>query len=213
MSGPRADATGGQGTRSSTVLVLVLALAFPGTAALAKGAGSGKGGQGSHNQPTTMPSAASAVEQLEGLSISGTKISGLNGAQMMATMPMSQTTMALPSSSPTVMKTATGSQTAPTLSFLIPTLMATSPQNPALAARATAMITNGHSSIRHSSAPTATSTPTTTSWASSGTVWPTADVAAGASRSRGGKGSSMSKPAALPAWPAIDTSARTSPPH
>jgi len=208
MSSPRADEAARQGTRSSALLVLVigLALAFPGAAAMAKGAGSGKGAQGSHNsQPTTMPPAASAV-QLEGMSISGTKISALNGAQMMATMPMSQTTMASPSTSPTVMRAATGSQTAPTLQFMVPTLMATSTQNPALAARATAMITNSRSSIKHSSMQK-TSMPTTTSWASSGTVWPTADVASSASRSRG---KSSSKPAALTTWPAVDTSASAS---
>jgi hypothetical protein len=193
MSDPRASIT------SPIMFALMLVLACVATGAMAKGAGFGKGSQPAHSQPTLMSTGAGSSALLGMPPSSGAKATAPKGAQVMATMPMSQTTMASHSGSPTTVKLMTGTPAAPRLVFLIPTLMATSPLNPALAARATAAITNSHSSVKHSSAPT------NASWASSGTVWPT--LAAGDSGHSGGKGQAMPKPTALTTWPAVDTSA------
>jgi len=208
MSGPREIV--GQGTRSPTLIALVvgLALVFPSMQAVA-------GGRAVSGYSIPIPGlsgtgTAATVSAGTGTSNSSAS-TGHTGLSSMVSPAVLKALMASKSSggspSPSFMQ---NSPTTMAASPFSPTLMATTSTDPGVASRATASIIYGHSGSRNIGH---TSTmPKASSWASSGMVWPTANPT-GSTGHSSSKGSSLPKPVTLATWPAVDTSAATSPSH
>ena len=187
MSDPGAREAGKQDARSSAMLALVLgsALVFPG---MATAGGKAIYGYSIPGMAGTRAAAPAATGTAMGHSGMAKALKGAPSSGGSTAVPFSQ-------NSPTTMATSPFS----------PTLMATASADQDVALRANANIIYGRSGSRnigHASMAAASSS----SWASSGTVWPTATPAGGA-RHSSGKGPSMPKPVTLATWPAVDTSA------
>jgi hypothetical protein len=160
-----------RGTLSSTLLLLVVGtlVVFPEAPAMARGKAVVKQNTA---QTGAMPmSISSIIKSAEGQPSTTTK-STVAGTPTMAIAPLSPTTMASPPGNPTTMRSAP-SPTAVALPTLIPSLMATSPLSPGRGMQARTAIVNSTShydfrNVKHAS------TSTSSSWPSSGAIWPTA---------------------------------------
>ncbi|HEV2607830.1 MAG TPA: hypothetical protein VGT79_07600 [Xanthomonadaceae bacterium] len=205
MSDSHNNTSGKRALRSSAILAcsIGLVLVLPGTPAMAKGTGLGTLVKAMMGQP--VPISANPGNNGSGTTAQGTGRSGTWASSTIVTQP------ATSSYSPTIMATSSYSQLmmaavpkgAMAMASYDPATMATASTNPTMMNPPSASATiNGSSSIgKH-----LPMTTRTTSWASSGTVWPSASLASRAPYSSG-KGPSMPKPATLATWPAVDASA------